>query len=127
MHFSEDDLRSALRRKDPGEAFTQKVMARLHRKEAAVSTPEKVTRFFPQIAWPLKLRALLAGVAVAVLALGAWLGVLHYRQVQEERAGAMAKQQAILALQITTNKLSHVFGRVNSSQTRTLNVRRERL
>ena len=29
MHFSEDDLRDALKRKDPGEGFTQRVMARV--------------------------------------------------------------------------------------------------
>ena len=30
MHFSEDDLREALKRKDPGEGFTQRVMARVN-------------------------------------------------------------------------------------------------
>ena len=30
MHFSEDDLRQALKRKDPGEGFTQRVMARVN-------------------------------------------------------------------------------------------------
>ena len=29
MQFSEDDLRSALQRKDPGPEFTQRVMARV--------------------------------------------------------------------------------------------------
>ena len=30
MHFSEDDLREALKRKDPGEGFTQRTMARVN-------------------------------------------------------------------------------------------------
>jgi len=31
MHFSEDELRAALKRQDPGQQFTQRVMARLSR------------------------------------------------------------------------------------------------
>src|SRR5579863_2818652 len=118
MHFSEDDLRSALRRKDPGEAFTQRVMARVHQAEATVSTPKPGKTSWAQPWWRLRLRTALAGVIVAALVPGAWLGFAHYRQVQEERAGELAKQQAILALRITTIKLSHVFARVSTSQAR---------
>ena len=34
MHFSEDELREALKRKDPGEGFTQRVMARVNQSKA---------------------------------------------------------------------------------------------
>ena len=131
MHFSEDDLRRALDRKDPGTAFTQRVMARIHQAEAKTAgAPKKPFRLFW---WPLTLRPVLACVIVAVLAVGAWLGVRQYRQIQdreriqENLAGERAKQQAILALRITNAKLNHVFHRVNSPQPHENKFRREHL
>lgn len=125
MHFSEDDLRRALDRKDPGTAFTQRVMARIHQAEAkTAAAPKKPFRLFW---WPLTLRPVLAGVIVTVLAVGAWLGVRQYRQIQENLVGERAKQQAILALRITNAKLNHVFHRVNSPQPHENKFRREHL
>ena len=43
MHFSEDDLREALKRKDPGEGFTQRVMARVNQSQAE-GTKKTVTK-----------------------------------------------------------------------------------
>jgi hypothetical protein len=38
MHFSEDDLRQALKRKDPDPGFTQRVMARVNQADAKSKT-----------------------------------------------------------------------------------------
>ena len=42
MQFSEEDLRSALRRKDPGAFFTQQVMAQVSREPAAPAAGRKI-------------------------------------------------------------------------------------
>ena len=58
MHFSEDDLREALKRKDPGEGFTQRTMARVNQARVNQSASEQspsrrnpkrrpTERFFP--------------------------------------------------------------------------------
>jgi hypothetical protein len=127
MHFSEDDLRSALERKDPGAGFTQRVMARINQSEAKASSPGRWPRALLRLWWPVRLRTGLATALVVVLAVSAWMGVAHYRHIQEERAGEMAKQQAVLALRITTTKLNHVFERVRTSQTHEVEMRREHL
>jgi hypothetical protein len=131
MHFSEDDLRSALKRKDPGAGFTQRVMAQVHQAEDKVASPADGRTGLGQWWWPLglrlRLRTGLAAALVAVLAFAAWMGVAHYRQVQERREGEMAKQQAVLALRITTAKLNHVFERVQASRTHEVDIRREHL
>lgn len=131
MHFSEDDLRRALKRKDPGAAFTQRVMARIHQAEA--KTPAAPKKPFRLLWWPLTVRPVLAGVIIAVLAVCAWLGLRQYQRIQDRAriqgnlAGERAKQQAILALRITNAKLNHVFQRVNAPQPHDNKFRREHL
>lgn len=127
MHFSEDDLRRALKRKDPGAAFTQRVMARINQAEGKTPAPRRLRKPFRLLWWPLTWRPVLAGVIVAVLAIGAWLGRLQYERIQEHRAGERAKQQAILALRITNAKLNHVFQRVNTPPPHENKFRREHL
>ena len=61
--------------------------------------------------WP----ALTCTVA-AMLIVGGSLSFVHYRRVQERRAGEAAKQQALLALRITNAKLNHVIERVKTPQ-----------
>ena len=116
MHLSEDALREALKRKDPGERFTKEVMVRVARQKAeGAATPglaDRIREFFRQ----LRFRPGLAGVLVAVLAAGGALGVVQYRRLQERRAGEAAKQQALLALRIANAKLNHVFARVQTQQ-----------
>jgi hypothetical protein len=124
MHFSEDDLRSALERKDPGEGFTRRVMARIDQAGEKVSPAGRLRTWFLQLWWPLRVRTAVAAVLVAGLAFGAWLGVAHYRQLRE---GEMAKQQAVLALRIATAKFNHVLQRVKVSQGHEMKIRRERL
>ena len=40
MHFSEDDIREALKRKDPGEGFTQRTLMRVNQARVNQSQAE---------------------------------------------------------------------------------------
>ena len=140
MPFSEDDLRQALRRKDPGPEFTQQVMARLKQPEGersvrAEQKHRKELFWLPQIRFAPAL-----GFALALLlAIGTWVGYLGYQQHQREREAAKqaeqqremeakrAEQQAILALRITSEKLNHVFQKVNGAAPPEDKIRRQRL
>lgn len=123
MHFSEDNLRSALKRQEPGEPFTERVMLRIHQEEAKASSPRPARKTVPFFWRLLQLRAAIACVLVTALALAGWLGIARYRKAQERRAA----EQAILALKITTSKLNYVLERVKSSPVREIKIRRESL
>jgi hypothetical protein len=116
MHFSEEELREALRRKDPGESFTRQVMARVALQQAQGAARAKLSDRFRELWRGRKLRPMWAGALVAVLIFGGSLGLVQYRRVQEQRAGEAAKQEAFLALRITNAKLNHVFERVKTPQ-----------
>jgi hypothetical protein len=116
MHFSENKLREALQRKDPGEAFTQKVMARLAQQQSQAGTPSSEGDWFQEFWRRLGLRPVLVGAIVALVALSGSLGVVKYRKVQEAHAGEAAKRQVLLALRISSAKLNHVFERAKNPQ-----------
>lgn len=116
MHFSENQLREALRRKDPGEAFTQKVIARIAQQQSQPATSSSAGNWFQEFWRRLGVRPVLVGAIVALLALSGYLGVVKYRKNQEARAGEAAKQQVLLALRISSAKLNHVFKRVKNPQ-----------
>ena len=116
MHFSEDELREALRRKDPGEAFTQKVMARIAQKQSRAATSSSEGNRFQEFFRRLAFRPVLVGAIVAVLAFSGSLGVVKYHREREAHAGEAAKHQALLALRITSAKLNHVFERAENPQ-----------
>ena len=116
MQFSEDDLRAALRRKDPGESFTERVMVRVGQLQARVTATPKAGSWLGELWQRLWLRPALTGAVAAVLIVGGSLGFVHYRGVRERRAGEVAKQQALLALRITNAKLNHVIERVKTAQ-----------
>lgn len=116
MHFSDDDLRAALRRKNPGPGFTQRVMARIERAEAQPAKPRVQERRSFLGLWPFKLRpALVSGAVATVLLAGSWLSFQQYEQMQRkklvETAAAEKAKEAILALRITRAKLNRVFQR----------------
>lgn len=117
MQFSEDDLRAALRRKDPGEGFTGRVMAHVAQAQAGgAAAPRTGSRLRLGELWQrLWLRPALTGAIAATLLVGGTLGLLHYRNAQR-REGEAAKQQVLLALRITNVKLNHVIERVKTSQ-----------
>lgn len=137
MPFSEDDLRKALKRRDPGPEFTQQVMARLKQPEAErnVRVEQKHRKGF---FWLRRMRfAPAVGFALAlVLLIGAWVGYQSYQhhqqevrsiQQQREMEAKRAEQQAILALRITSEKLNHVFQKVNGAVPPEDKIRRQRL
>jgi uncharacterized iron-regulated membrane protein len=129
MHFSEDDLRAALKRKEPGEGFTQRVMARVEQAKAETKPKANGKSHGAFFTW-WKLRPAWAFAVVALLLLGfAWGGYQYseYRHREEMSAAAekqrqmeekqrqlqaeaeKAKAQAILALEIARSKLNHVL------------------
>lgn len=116
MHFSENQLREALRRQDPGEAFTQKVMAHVAQQQSPAATSPSAGNWFQEVWRRLRLRPVLVGSIVALLALTGFLGVVKYHKEQEARAGEAAKRQVFLALRISSAKLNHVFKRVKNPQ-----------
>ena len=141
MQFSEDDLRSALRPKDPGPEFTQRVMARVNQQEHAKPVPAISkpwwSRFADQWLAPSGWRPALAGaMAVALMAGAAWIGIERYQsyieqvrnqKVQEEMQARNAEQQAVRALRITSAKLNHVFQKVNGTPSPEPKIRRQSL
>lgn len=116
MHFSEDDLRAALRREDPGEPFTERVMAYVIQHQARVTAAPASGSRLGELWRGLWLRPALAGAVAAMLIVGGLSGFLHHRNVQRRREGEAAKQQVLLALRITNSKLNHVIQRVRTSQ-----------
>jgi hypothetical protein len=100
MHFSEDDLRSALRRKTPSEDFTGKVLSQIGRLEIqdaqVVRQPVRSGLKF----WPWSFRWATAGALAASLLVG--IGAFQYHRYQMRQD---VKRQAVLAVQITKAKL----------------------
>lgn len=137
MPFSEDDLRQALRRKDPGPEFTQRMMARLKQPEAErnVRVEQKHRKrlfWLPQISFT----PALACVLVLALAVGGWIGYQSYQEheqrvrvvdLQRKLEEQRAERETILALRITSEKLNHVLRKVNGALPPDVKIRRERL
>jgi hypothetical protein len=118
MPFSEDDLRAALKRKDPGPGFTQRVMAHVAQQSVAQQekSPPAVRPSRGWFTWLWLHRpypAMAAVAAVLVLAVASWVGFERHEQRQK---AMQAEQEAILALRITNAKLNHVFQRVKQSE-----------
>jgi hypothetical protein len=89
MNRLEDELRSALRRREPPPGFAERVMARVPVTMPARRRPTAVWRW----------------VAAAAACLVMVAGIDSYR---DYRRGVEAKQQALLALRITEEKLAVV-------------------
>ena len=141
MQFSEDDLRSALQRKDPGPEFTQRVMDVVDRqKSSSRALPKNGDRsrlrwrgWLGQASW----RPVMAGaMAAVVLAIAGWYGMDRYenyivqtrnQKIQEQKLALEAQQQAIRALRITSVKLNHVFQKVNGTPSTEPRIRRQSL
>jgi uncharacterized protein HemX len=140
MHFSEDDLREALKRKDPGEGFTQRVMARVNQAQPGNKTvlakkPNGAFLFWltHRPAWAMALAAML------LLAFG--IGGYQYseyrhaeenriaraKQQQLQQEAERARDQAIMALEIARAKMNHVLQHAQLQAEPTDKIRRERL
>jgi hypothetical protein len=121
----EDELKNALRRREPPQGFSHRVLARaaeIGSRQADHAWRELWLKIFDQ---PLAPANLLRWATVTVLAAGLVVGGVHYRSVQRERAqGEAAKQRLLLALRIAGRKLQLAktrvdqinSGRVNSDQ-----------
>ena len=132
MPFSEDDLRNALKREDPGPAFTQRVMARVNQAESKGMVKEQRGTWFR---WPsvLRLRPAMAGaLAALVLLIGGAIGYRQYQRterqrIEEARKAREAERQVFRALRITGTKMNQVLQRVSQSESRETNIRRQTL
>jgi uncharacterized protein HemX len=141
MHFSEDDLREALKRKDPGEGFTQRVMARVNQSKTentAQPAIKKVNGAF--LSWWLQRPAwAVAMVAMFLLAFG--IGGYQYseyrhaeenriarqKQQQLQQEAERARDQAIMALEIARAKMNHVLQHAQLQAEPNDKIRRQRL
>jgi hypothetical protein len=140
MHFSEDDLRQALERKDPGEGFTQRVMARVNQAEAKGKTsPAAEGRRWFLLRW-WNLRPALTFAVALVLLLGFAVGGYQYSEYrhreeirfarenqQRLEEAERARDQAVLALQIARSKLNHVLQHAQLPAVTDDKIRRQRL
>jgi uncharacterized protein HemX len=143
MHFSEDDLREALKRKDPGEGFTQRTMTRVNQaqsesKRVIAKGEKKSHRAF--VAWWMH-RPAWAVAVVAMLLLACGIGGYQYseyrhaeemriaraRQQQLQQEAERARDQAIMALEIARAKLNHVLQHAQLQAEPNDKIRRERL
>jgi len=141
MHFSEDDLREALKCKDPGEGFTQRVMARVNQAKveatAQPATKKPNGKFLAW--WTLRPAWTVAVVAVLLLAFGIGgyqyseyrhaeeMRVARAKQQQLQQEAERARDQAILALEIARAKLNHVLQHAQLQAEPNDKIRRERL
>jgi uncharacterized protein HemX len=140
MHFSEDDLREALKRKDPGEGFTQRVMARVNQAQPGNKTvlAKKPNGAF--LSW-LTHRPGWAMALAAMLLLAFGIGGYQYseyrhaeetriaraKQQQLQQEAERARDQAIMALEIARAKMNHVLQHAQLQAEPTDKSRRERL
>jgi hypothetical protein len=99
MNF-DDELKAALKRREPPEGFAERVLARAQA-PAAARQPSWRERW----AWliPTRRPAWVAAGVVAAMLLAA-SGVEYHRL----RQGELARQQVILALEIAGSKLNYV-------------------
>ena len=113
MKDLENELRAALRRREPPAGFTKRVLARIEAAHAPKPGWRQVMAALFRIP---SLRWAAAGVMACVLLT---LGIAHYRRVQQERAaGEAAKAQVMQALRIASNKLNVTMKKVQGTDRR---------
>ena len=101
----DDDLRAALRPVDPGEKFTQSVLARVA--EESARSPRASRFHTTTLRW--------ASVALSVSLV---MGILfaHQWQVRRTQRGLEARKELIQALQLTGEKLDLAYRVVNDEE-----------
>lgn len=100
----EDQLRKTLKREEPPPGFANRVIALAEGKR-----PWR-ERLFARFQVP---RFAFAAVALAVL-IGGGVQYQRYQQAVEDRKAEQAKERLMLAMRITSDKLSYVQQKVNS-------------
>jgi cytochrome c-type biogenesis protein CcmH/NrfG len=141
MHFSDDDLREALKRKDPGEGFTQRVMARVNQSKAEDTTQPAIKKANGKfLSWWMH-RPVWAVAVVAMLLLAFGIGGYQYseyrhaeenriarqKQQQLQQDAERARDQAIMALEIARAKMNHVLQHAQLQAESNDKIRRQRL
>ena len=94
MSLFEDELRKAMERREPGEDFTARVLARVKQEES-----RKASRFagsVPAIRFGRRLRAVCLGGRAAA----DFHGLIGYRQHVRAAQGRAAKEQLLAAMHI---------------------------
>jgi len=102
-----DRLRAALRPVDPGESFTQGVLARI------ASEPERAPMWAHRAVRVRELRRL-SGVLLVVVATG--FLVAHQWRAQHVQQGREARQQVLEALRVTSEKLDLAYRAVKDQE-----------
>lgn len=99
-----DRLRAALRPVDPGESFTQKVLARIGSEPPVCDRP------------PSSMRMRLARTAAIVTIVVAGLLVAHEWRAQRVEDGLEARRQVMEALRVTSEKLDLAYRAVKDTE-----------
>lgn len=122
MSRLENELRSALSREEPSPDFTDRVMARIQslpakteqEKREKIGWLSKIIAFFE----PFQLKWAMAA-ALAILMLFAGLSLYRYRENQRMLAeiaeGERARQQVLLAMKLTSEKLNFAHRKIQQS------------
>jgi len=107
MNDLEKQLRSAMRRCDPPAGFAERVMAHLDQDADRDSQRQPASW-----SWWMKLRWAVIPALAAILVFGFWFR--GYEQRRQEKEALAAKQQVMLALRITGNKLRMAKAKVKA-------------
>jgi hypothetical protein len=101
-------LRRTLRREEAPAGFAERVLAEAARRErtAAITAPTRVPRALPGLRFAI----------AAMLLLGVTLGIQQHERRQEQARGEAARQQVLLALRITGNRLHRAQMHVSQMQ-----------
>lgn len=108
----EEELRSALRREQAPLGFAERVLARVQAEDASP------VGFWQSLFGYMRLPRFKVAMATALFLLvlgGTWQ---YHRYEQKREAGEAAREQLLLALQITGNKLQHAQQQVKEAGSR---------
>lgn len=123
MSRLENELRTALRREEPSPDFTDRVMAAVKTLPANNHAEEKREK----IDWRSKITAILEpfqikwALAAATALMVLFAGLSVYRQIENQRLqaeiveGERARQQVLLAMKLTSEKLNFAQRKVRES------------
>jgi hypothetical protein len=100
-------LRAALRPVDPGDTFTQSVLARIASEPPRASVPAYRAGRMLELRW-------LSGALLAIVATG--LLVAHQWQARHIQEGQDARRQVMEALRVTSNKLDLAYRAVKDKE-----------
>lgn len=101
-------LRRTLRREEAPAGFAERVLAEAARREraAAIIVPARAHRVLPGLRFAI----------AAMLLLGITLGIQQHERQQEQARGEAAREQVLLALRITSNRLHRAQMHVSQMQ-----------